>query len=1227
MAALLPLAAMAQNPEIHVSGNSITILSGDNTPDYMDNTDFGMVKICGNTATRTFTIHNTGTDSLHLYNVYTSGPGVVYFSLMSVPAMVIEPGGSSSFQLMFDPAIAVTETISLNILSDDVDEALYSFTVVGTGFEPEINVSGDGIYITDGDVTPSLTDLTDFGNVSVCGTSVISHTFTIENNSPGNGLNGIAVTITGANASDFTLTSAPATGISWAQFSTTFTIAFDPSAAGVRNATINISSDDCDENPFEFAITGYGDNPEAELRGNGYEIVNGDNTPSSTDHTNFGSVLVCIGTIYRDFTILNTGNAPLTVGTPVLSGPHIVDYMLTVAPATTVAPGGSTFFRILFNPSVTGLRSAAVSFSTNDCDENPYTFAIHGTGNVDVVPPTAICQNISLHLNSSGTASILPVMINNGSYDQCGTVILQSATPSAFTCSNVGPNNVTLTVADPTGNTSTCTSVVTVIDTVKPVAICRNISLQLNSSGTALITAPMLNNGSTDACGIASMTVNTTSVSCANIGANNVTLTVTDVNGNSKSCNSIVTVLDTVKPVAQCQNLSRYLNSSGTALITAPMLNNGSTDACGIASMTVNTTSVSCANIGANNVTLTVTDVNGNSKTCNSIVTVLDTVRPVVVCQNINVTLSGGVATVAASAVNNGSSDACGIAAMTVVPSTFNCGNLGVNTVTLTVTDASGNSASCNATVTVLSDLGASVTAVTNVNCNGGTTGSATVVTSGGAGPFTYNWLPAGGSNATANTLPAGTYTCQVTDNGGCSTSQTVSITEPTLLSIGINATPVLCNGDQSTVTVTATGGTPTYSGTGTFTAAAGPHTYTVTDANGCTATGSVTITAPDSLIAGLTATAVLCNGDTSTITVTAIGGTPAYSGTGTFAVTAGNYTFTVTDANGCLVTNSITVTQPAALSASANATPVSCDGGSNGAIDLAPVGGTVPYTFSWNNGAYLTEDLSGLTAGTYSWTVTDTNNCVISGTEMITSPPALTASVTAAAPTSCGGSDGSIALAVNGGTGTYSYLWNTNDTTATISGLAAGTYNCVVTDGNGCNVPAGITLNDPPAPVVTFALAYDTLCQATTAPFALTGGLPQGGTYSGPGVIANQFDPALVQTGFSVITYTYTDTTGCSATAMDSVWVDLCLGIADASDPLLIQVAPNPNNGSFVVRVHGSGTVTVQLYNAIGQLVASQQLQPDQPHLFEAGETGVYLLAVTDALGRRTVRRVLVSR
>ncbi|MBL8121091.1 MAG: HYR domain-containing protein, partial [Anaerolineae bacterium] len=170
-------------------------------------------------------------------------------------------------------------------------------------------------------------------------------------------------------------------------------------------------------------------------------------------------------------------------------------------------------------------------------------------------------------------------------------------------------NTVTLTVTDVHSNTNTCTATVTVVDNIAPTVTCSNYSVDLSAGGTATITPAMVNNGSNDACGILSLVLDVTNFTCANVGGNSVTLTVTDNNSNASTCTATVTVNDVTPPAAICQNITVQLSAGGTATITAAQVDDGSNDACGIATLSVSPSSFGCANVGPNSVTLTVTDV------------------------------------------------------------------------------------------------------------------------------------------------------------------------------------------------------------------------------------------------------------------------------------------------------------------------------------------------------------------------------------------------------------------------------------------------------------------------------------------------------------------------------------------------------------------------------------------------------------------------------------------
>lgn len=142
--------------------------------------------------------------------------------------------------------------------------------------------------------------------------------------------------------------------------------------------------------------------PEIVVQGNSVSIVDGDNTPSLTDHTDFGDALVAGGTVERTYTIRNTGTATLNLsGSPrvAVSGTHAADFTVTTQPAATVAAGGTTTFQVTFDPLAVGTRTAALSIANNDANENPYTYSILGNG---TTPPEMQAPEIG-----SGGAAVI----------------------------------------------------------------------------------------------------------------------------------------------------------------------------------------------------------------------------------------------------------------------------------------------------------------------------------------------------------------------------------------------------------------------------------------------------------------------------------------------------------------------------------------------------------------------------------------------------------------------------------------------------------------------------------------------------------------------------------------------------------------------------------------------------------------------------------------------------
>jgi hypothetical protein len=191
----------------------------------------------------------------------------------------------------------------------------------------------------------------------------------------------------------------------------------------------------------------------------------------------------------------------------------------------------------------------------------------------------------------------------------------------------------------------------------------------------------------------------------------------------------------------------------------------------------------------------------------------------------------------------------------------------------------------------------------------------------------------------------------------------------------------------------------------------------------------------------------------------------------------AGTYSVTISDDNGCTATSSATVTEPTALLASSvvdsNAT---CNGAMDGGVSASASGGTAPYAYLWSNSA-TTASITGLMAGTYSVTITDDNGCTATSSATVTEPTALLASSVVDSNVTCNGAmDGGVSSSANGGTAPYAYLWSNSATTASITGLMAGTYSVTISDDNGCTATSSATVTSPAAIITTVTQAGPSL-------------------------------------------------------------------------------------------------------------------------------------------------------
>ena len=331
-------------------------------------------------------------------------------------------------------------------------------------------------------------------------------------------------------------------------------------------------------------------------------------------------------------------------------------------------------------------------------------------------------------------------------------------------------------------------------------------------------------------------------------------------------------------PAAICQDVTVTLDVNGEATVTPAMMNTGTFLDCAAPILSLDQSLFTCADVGANTVTLSVAYPSGPTLTCSSTVTVISTLEAFATPGEI--LCNGGSTTVNVTATG-GSGTYTGTGPQTVQAGPYS----------FTVTDSNGCTSTVSGTITEPAALVASASIDAPILCAGGET-TITVSATGGTGTI---------SGTGTFPVEAGPYSFTVTDANGCTSTVSGTITEPAALvaSASIDA-PILCAGGETTITVSATGGTGTISGTGTFPVEAGPYSFTVTDANGCTSTVSGTITEPAVLTVTASSDAIPCPGGSTVVTISATGGTGALEGTGTFTLEAGTYTFSVTDANGC---------------------------------------------------------------------------------------------------------------------------------------------------------------------------------------------------------------------------------------------------------------------------------------------------------------------------------------
>lgn len=478
-------------------------------------------------------------------------------------------------------------------------------------------------------------------------------------------------------------------------------------------------------------------------------------------------------------------------------------------------------------------------------------------------------------------------------------------------------------------------------------------------------------------------------------------------------------------------------------------------------------------------------------------------------------------------------------------------------------------------------------------SCNGDTNGMAVIIPFGGNNGYSYSWNTSPiQTNDTAINLANGHYIFTITDIKNCIYTDTVAVVEPLPLVSSIIGTNVNCHQIMDgTATVTPSGGTFPYfynwnttTQTDSFVTAldTGWHYVTITDASNCTVADSVYLVEPPVLSVSFTSTPVSCQGgNDGTGTATAIGGVAPYSylwqsgniiptGTG---LSVGWNAVTITDANNCIIIDSVNINEPTSISLIFTATEVDCYGNSTGSAEVIPTGGVGNYSFQWNTNPIQTVfNPTNLPAGFHTVTVTDGNGCsAIDSVEVIQPNAPISITFITNAPSCNGFTDGSATAIPAGGTpgSGYAYLWNTGQPSPITSNIGAGTFTVTVTDLRGCTFSNAVTVTEP-TPITAVLSQQSASCYGENdgSAFATaSGGTPDSSneyTYLWNTIPVQQGQQATNLTGGQTYTVTITDENNC-----------ILIKNITINHPAPLVALPAVTNALCYQSADGTGTIT----------------------------------------------------
>lgn len=868
------------------------------------------------------------------------------------------------------------------------------------------------------------------------------------------------------------------------------------------------------------------------------------------------------------------------------------------------------------NPTSTQLYNVEVS--QNGCIGNNFVTVTVNAPSVNAGPNQSLC--------SGGNATLNATPSTPGAYTYQWTVVGTGAVAGSTQSITVNP--ATTTSYRVGLNNGSCTSYDTVTVSIGALGIdtnAYNISCFGANNGSIKViplgTTPYNYSWSANA---AAGNVDTIS----NLSAGTYTVTVTDaVNCTGSISVQITQPLALALTLDSLNNTSCYGGSDGAISYTA----SGGTTPYSYAWTGSSSTGPVANGLDSNTYTLTVTDANNCTISGTQTVThpnqmVIDTVMTKNIrCLNgsdgiIELTTTGGTGTYVYQWSPNNTfigSNATGL-----IAGTYN----------ITAYDIYSCTAAASYTLTQpATGVTFNAPASTPTSCFGGSDGTATINPTGGSTPYTYQWSGSAQTAQTITGLTAQTYNVTVTDDSLCTATSSVIVTQPQAINIQGAITNVTCNGGNNgaiNITVTQGAGGFTYAwsnGPSTEDISGltqGLYSVVVTDANLCTATSGFNVTEPVALVLNAPAIRnVSClGGSNGMIKANPSGGTTPYtyawSVPGTLDsitnLAVGSYDVTVTDAVGCTITATYSITEPATAVAFGNPTitNVACFGNSTGSITVSvsggtPIGGT-SYNYTWSHDALLNNaTATGLVAATYNVTATDANNCTATATYTVTQPLAITFALSTVTNVSCfGGSDGSIEVFPSGGTGPYNYQFNNVPGPNPATGLTATTYAVQVTDANFCTATTTATITEPNAITIAFNTTNVTCNAANDGTITV---VPSGGS-GATTVLWSTGATTTTITGLAAGPYsvTITDANNCTATNSTSI-----------SEPQPITLALTSTQVSCVGTLDGTITATAgggTTPYSFALISGGSTLQTNGSGAFTGLNSGTYSVRLTDA-------------